>query len=115
MNLMDKRKERVFVRWVRNVVARWKVGCSGAVALSSEAGPQGSPQPQARQLPQSHLTKMQPCRIRICKCAFHDGDYSIPIPQPLQENLEGQNPCCGTYPSDICQVSNRLHNKSNTE
>ena len=41
--IVSKSKERVFVRWARRVVAGWQVGCSGAVALSSEAGPQGWP------------------------------------------------------------------------
>lgn len=43
LNLMGKRKERVFVSWARRVVAGWKGGCSGAVAQSSDAGPQGWP------------------------------------------------------------------------
>ena len=48
--------------------------------------------PETRQLPGQHpqslLTKMQPCRIRICKCTFHDADNYIPMPLPLQANLE---------------------------
>ena len=43
LNLMGKRKKRAFVSWARRVEAGWQVGCSGVVALSSEAGPQGWP------------------------------------------------------------------------